>query len=287
MTGQAQEMWIATQGETLHVLVDGSDGQPTVLLLHGFLGSSRWFDRLVPLLRPDYRVVRVDLAGHGGSTDHDRLRSPMDQARYLSFVVDQLHLSPIATVGHSLGANVAIAAAESGVVIGDLVILGEGPDYSVATPPWINRVLRAPVIGPQIWKRLPEVAIRRAVSQFFAKGFDTHAAFDDPRQPVLDTRAVSHRTFVRTQDDKEQYVAVLSLAARIRELGLRALVIFGDQDHVFDSGESLRIYAANPNVTTALLPGVGHASMLEAPAEIATAIRRFIGNDGTGTLPHS
>jgi pimeloyl-ACP methyl ester carboxylesterase len=276
VTDRSRDHDVESAGETLHVQIDGEDGRPEILLIHGFLGSSRWFDRLVPLLRSSYRVVRVDLAGHGRSTDNTAQRSPADQARHVGQVVDRLGLEPVATVGHSLGANVAVAMAESGAPTGDLVILGEGPDYSVATPPRLNRVLRAPIIGPLIWDHLPDRAVRQALRQFFAPGFDLGAVFDNPRQAVRDARAVSHRTFERTQAQKEHYAAQQSLHHRVAGLDQRALVVFGDQDDVFKATESLQMFDTIAGIQTRLLKGVGHSSMLEAPDDVADAIVHFL-----------
>jgi pimeloyl-ACP methyl ester carboxylesterase len=280
MTGPDQDFHIAVGGETLHARLDGPAERPTLLLLHGLLGSTRWWDRLVPLLQPEYRIARIDLAGHGRSTDDTEQRAPEDQARFVRAALEHLDLDPVATVGHSLGANVAIALAESGAPTGALVVLGEGPDYSVANPPWTNRVLRAPIVGPLIWDHLPDSAIRQAIAQFFAEGFDFGAAFDDRRQPVLDVRAVSHRTFERTQTQKEHYAAQLGLHHRIARLERRSLVVFGDRDRVFAPQEALRIYETVPRIETRLLPGVGHSSMLEAPEQVAGVITRFVSEEG-------
>jgi pimeloyl-ACP methyl ester carboxylesterase len=280
MTGPIQDLHVDAGGEILHARLDGADDRPTLLLLHGLLGSTRWWDRLVPLLQPDFRIARVDLAGHGRSSDHTARRAPQDQARFVRAVLDHLHLDPVATVGHSLGSTVAIALAEAGAATGALVVLGEGPDYSVANPPWTNPILRSPIIGPMIWDHLPDSAIRQAIAQFFAKGFDVGAVFDDRQQPVLDVRAVSHRTFERTQTQKEHYAAQLGLHHRIARLERRSLVVFGDRDRVFAPQEALRIYETVPRIETRLLPGVGHSSMLEAPEQVAGVITRFVSEEG-------
>src|SRR5487761_1306467 len=40
---------------------------PTLLLLHAAMGSARRYFAWVPALARHYRVVRMDLSGHGGS----------------------------------------------------------------------------------------------------------------------------------------------------------------------------------------------------------------------------
>ena len=52
---------------SLHCLVWGDDGAPTVLLVHGNGGHAHWWDVLVPFFVPGYRLVAPDLRGHGES----------------------------------------------------------------------------------------------------------------------------------------------------------------------------------------------------------------------------
>jgi pimeloyl-ACP methyl ester carboxylesterase len=54
--------------ETVQLREDGPADAPPIVLVHGFLGSMRWFDRLIPLLSNDFRLIRTDLIGHGPNT---------------------------------------------------------------------------------------------------------------------------------------------------------------------------------------------------------------------------
>src|SRR5262245_36119765 len=56
-----------TDGD-MHVVVDGTTDAPVLLLIHGSGGSTAWWDPTVPALSEVFRVVRVDLLGHGSST---------------------------------------------------------------------------------------------------------------------------------------------------------------------------------------------------------------------------
>src|SRR5260370_30494129 len=51
----------------MHVVEDGRPGGPAVLLIHGTAASAAWWDPVIPQLAGAYRVIRVDLAGHGRS----------------------------------------------------------------------------------------------------------------------------------------------------------------------------------------------------------------------------
>lgn len=276
MSNPLKEFLIPCGGESLNVRVDGRTDGPILLMIHGFLGSLRWFDRLVDELGEDVQVIRMDLAGHGASTDHSDARTPTDQADYISRALEHLAVTPDMTIGHSLGADVAIGLAELGVDTGPLVLLDEGPDYSLANVPIANRLLRAPWLGSWLWQNLPDRAILNAVSQFFAKGFPIFESFSDKDTPVRDARTVSHRTFLQTQVGKEMYVADSPLDERLRVLDHRALVIFGSADDVYKATDSLARYQEVPKVHVELLQGVGHSPMLEAAPQVAKLLNGFL-----------
>lgn len=96
----------------LHALVDGPDGAPPVLLLHGITASVRTWDWLVPDLAQRYRVIRLDFRGHGRSG-----RAP-GQYHLPGYVSDaatacrQLADGPCTVIGHSLGGGTAAALAQ-------------------------------------------------------------------------------------------------------------------------------------------------------------------------------
>jgi pimeloyl-ACP methyl ester carboxylesterase len=61
---------MAPQAETpmtLHALEDGQTCEPPLLLVHGFLTSHRHWDNNLGM-RQHFRLIRVDLPAHGGST---------------------------------------------------------------------------------------------------------------------------------------------------------------------------------------------------------------------------
>src|SRR4051794_38393617 len=95
---------------SVHVRIDGPADAPPVVMLHGFSGSLHWFDRVVPLLSDDYRLIRIDLAGHG-STGGRAQDAPV-QIRVVGAVLDELDIRDAAVLGHSFGADVAAGLAE-------------------------------------------------------------------------------------------------------------------------------------------------------------------------------
>ncbi|OPX13348.1 alpha/beta fold hydrolase [Mycobacterium sp. AT1] len=260
----------------VHVRKDGPEEGPAIVLVHGFLGSMHWFDRLVPLLSNDFRVIRTDLIGHGASSDTEGGHSPEQQGRVLKHVLEHLGVTGGTLLGHSLGADVAIAALEQGLIADDLVVVNEGPDYSTFNRNRINLLLRAPLIGPALYRILPTAAIHTAVATFFAPGFPVAGAFDAPLQPVWDVHKVKYRCFLASQVQKERYVADRPLDQRISALGIPTLVLFGERDQVYRSASSTLRYRAVANATVETVADAGHSPILESPEWTAETIRHFL-----------
>ena len=95
---------------------DLSGAGPLAVLVHGITEDRRSFDPLLPLLRPHYRVLTVDLRGHGESPAADSYRLD-EMAADIAALVEQVGgdgaragTAPL-VVGHSLGGAVAAAYA--------------------------------------------------------------------------------------------------------------------------------------------------------------------------------
>lgn len=93
-----------------------SGSGPLLVLIHGITENRHVFDPLLPLLEPHYRVLAVDLRGHGDSPSADDY--PLDvMAADVADVVARLDADPDdpghapMIVGHSLGGIVAAAYA--------------------------------------------------------------------------------------------------------------------------------------------------------------------------------
>ena len=104
---------IKHQGESLYATVDGykvhflawnldEKALPVLMFVHGFGGSTYWWDFLVPFFTDRYRVVAVDLPGMGKS---EGLPDYHDEcfARGILGVIEEYSLAPLTITGHSYG----------------------------------------------------------------------------------------------------------------------------------------------------------------------------------------
>lgn len=121
----------------------------TVILLHGFSWHRLpWLTEFVPWLQPTYNLLQFDFRGHGASDDAvitlgtDEQRDVAAAVRF----VESRGLGPIALMGVSMGASVAIMAAP------DLPVAAVVADaaYAELHNPIENRMRegRYPLAGP-------------------------------------------------------------------------------------------------------------------------------------------
>ena len=86
------------------------EGTPTLVLCHGFTGSSLDFALEVDALASDRRVVTLDQRGHGASTGTGRLEGyTIEQLTAdLSSFIEALGDGPVDLLGHSMGGRVVM-----------------------------------------------------------------------------------------------------------------------------------------------------------------------------------
>ncbi len=85
---------------------------PAVVLLHGFLESGEVWKSFSRRLGESFRVISIDLPGHGNSDNIGNLHTIDEMAEAVRQVLKSLEIPGCLMVGHSMGGYVALAFAE-------------------------------------------------------------------------------------------------------------------------------------------------------------------------------
>ncbi|OYQ43899.1 alpha/beta fold hydrolase [Flavobacterium aurantiibacter] len=85
---------------------------PALVLLHGFLEDRSMFEPFLELWSKTYKVIAVDLLGHGETESKGYVHTMEDQADMVVDLLDQLKIKNAVFLGHSMGGYVALAVAE-------------------------------------------------------------------------------------------------------------------------------------------------------------------------------
>ena len=86
--------------------------EQTIVLLHGYLESKEMWDELSDFLSEKYKVICIDLPGHGKTKTFGIEHSMEFMADVVNIVIEELNISKFLLVGHSMGGYVSLAFTE-------------------------------------------------------------------------------------------------------------------------------------------------------------------------------
>ncbi len=99
--------FVAADGYNWHVQEMGDASAPVCLLLHGTGAATHSWRGVIPLLAEQYRVIALDLPGHGFTRPNNNRKVTLDgMAGSLAALLSALNITPSLIVGHSAGAAI-------------------------------------------------------------------------------------------------------------------------------------------------------------------------------------
>jgi pimeloyl-ACP methyl ester carboxylesterase len=257
----------------LHLVQDGPADGPALVLVHGLAGSTAWWGPVVPTLAQNFRVIRVDLAGHGRSPIARHGYDTAAHARNVAAALDELGVTRFALVGHSTGGYVATALAEQRRdAVAALTVIDTGPSPKAIIPQGVlSRLALFPVPGRLLWRVQSEATIRKLLraGAFFRE-------VDIPREVIESIQGMTHNAFARTAAGSLDYMRTCSVPDRLSSLGLPVQVIFGAEDRRYRASSSADEYRVVPDARIELLEGVGHTPMMEDPPATGRLLADFM-----------
>jgi len=286
----------ADDGTRLSVLDSGPRDAPAIVLVHGLSLTHEIWDLQRRALEQTYRVVTLDLRGHG---DSDDAASGDYRAEAIGgdvcAVIDTLVGQRCIIAGHSLGGMAVLAALDrrsdllehqvAGVALvntaASAVVLGLGGGTIAAGVAFLRERARSTRVGRALYGGLDDQGLPRGndlatlVTRALGVGADSpDEAVRQVRRLVLDSRPHVSGALWRT-------VGTLDQLRVARNITVPALIIAGALDRLLPVQHSRRLAEALPDAELVELPGVGHVAMLERP-DVVTALldgfaRRVLG----------
>ena len=260
-----------------------TEEKPAIVLLHCYSCSLHWWDTMAPeLVKRDYRVIRMDLLGHGGSEKPSSGYSIDAQASLVAGALRELDIDGAVVVGHSMGGAVATALAESASELVDrVVVMDSTPKPGLGSLGLLAQIQYVPVIGEASF-RLGRVGpwsnsvIKSGYGQAFAPDFDLADGFENPDQVVEDFEAMTYTSFDQARGATDDFIEERPLTDRLTAAAVPVMAIVGSEDQVFDDPSAvLDEYAQIPGAVTREIEGSGHSPNVEAPEETAGLIDDF------------
>lgn len=92
-------------------IVQSGAGDVALVFVHGWSCDKSYWENQLKTFSPKYKVVTVDLAGHGGSGLERSDYTVQMFGSDVAFVVNELELKRVVLIGHSMGGSVILEAA--------------------------------------------------------------------------------------------------------------------------------------------------------------------------------
>lgn len=233
-----------------------------LLLLHGFTQTGRGWDEVARHLGGErYRPLAPDLRGHGAAAS----RRPIDFEACVADVAG-LAADRFALAGYSMGGRLALHVALAHPErVSRLVLVSATAGIEDAGQRASRRATDGELAAWMEPRLMTEVADRWGAQPLFAGQTPEVAAAaraDRLRNDPLHLAAALRGIGTGSMEP---------LWGRLGELELHVAVVVGERDEKFVA-LGRRLAGALPRGELTIVPGVGHALPLEAPAAVAAAI---------------
>ncbi|MGC2123432.1 MAG: alpha/beta fold hydrolase [Xanthobacteraceae bacterium] len=257
-------MKVKANGITINYQIDGPDSAPCLVFSNSLATSLAMWDEQAAALKNSYRVLRYDQRGHG-ATD-----APAGRYSYDTLLADALGLLDALAIkkahfaGLSMGGATALGLAERHPERFDRIIVCDSPCQSTpqSSQQWAERIVIAQKQGIDA---LVELTVSRWVPPEIVAKNPPHV--DKIRAMIRDTPVNGFIGCAAALADHDYASAVATVTRP-------ALFLVGEKDAPAPAMRKLN--EKLPGSRYVEIPGAGHISNMDRPAEFNRAIREFL-----------
>jgi len=258
------EKQITFRGKSINFTIKGKG--KTIVLLHGFLESSKIWDTFSKKLSKKFKVICIDLPGHGRTENIAESHSMELMADVVKSVLDDQKVKACVMVGHSMGGYVTLAFAEKYQEILSGICLFHSAAHADSEEAKTNRDRTIKAVSNDhtgfIQRFIPDLFANSSIAKF-KKEID-----------LLKKQA--------SQTQKEGIIAALKgMKSRTDKLGLLKdipfplLMIIGKEDSRIPVELALQQVSLPSHSEALILGNVGHMGYIEAEKITLIAVRDF------------
>ncbi len=246
-----------------------------IILLHGFTGSGRDWDLLIPRIAPEFKVYTIDLIGHGksGSPPLISYYETNSIVNQLKIIISKLTSNKIILIGYSMGGRAALSfAVKYPELVGGLIIesASAGIDDINLRNKRINADnLLAGFIESQPMEKFVDYWMSREL--FKTQKYLSEDKLNSLRANKLKNNPVGLANILRgfSTGKMPQLMDKLSL------IKSKAFLITGELDTKFTSINH-ELVSKFPSAEHKIIKNAGHNTHLEKPQEFINMINFFL-----------
>ena len=270
------EFFTIAAGISVHVWDtkdEKSPESPVLVLLHGYLETMYVFNEFVEALKPRYRVIVIDLPGHGLTdsapvdADGNRVNTMDFATRVVAGVLDKCGVRKAYLAGHSMGGYVTLQALRTmperleGAILLHSHPLPDAPEKAQ------DREREKALIAAGKLQALAAASIPKMYDE------DNLRACDEKIRETIELcethdpeGIISCIEGMRTRPDQQEIML---------HPPVPLLLVHGDHDNFLPLETVAKFKTDFPAVQYQLIPDTGHNSFIERPDAAVAAIEAF------------
>lgn len=268
----ADSRFVAVDGVRVHY-IDVGHGQP-VVLVHGSNSSLFDWHGWINELRRDFRVIALDLPGHG-LTGPDPLKryTYVEQARFVGDFARTIGLRRYNIAGNSMGGSVAWHLALMHPDHVTKLILVDSVGLPRDEPrPFMFRLYGWPIVDHLLTIFTPRETVAMALHDAFGEADRVTNAEIDRTWTLLRRAGNREATRLRLQQQGDSD----GWESRLHDLRTPTLILWGQKDDWVRPKYGHRFDELIAHSRLIIYPGLGHMPMLERPRRTARDARSFL-----------
>jgi len=254
-------------GVRVHYRDQGRRDGPVLVLVHGFSASLHTWEPWVQRLGADYRIISLDLPGHGLTRAPEGFALPRSGfVDVVDEVTRKLGAEKFVLVGNSMGGGVTWAYALAhpdrvqGIVLVDAAGWRDRPADGKDEGPLVFKVLRNPV-GRALMKDLDTTALTRA---------GLRDAFEPQPDLATDAMVARYVEMARAPGHKDIILGLMSSSfdpasaatkEKLGKIAVPTLILHGDTDRLIPVAHAKLFGDAIPGSTVIIYEKTGHVPM--------------------------
>lgn len=265
--------FMAVDDLVIHYRDEGTG--PTLVLLHGVASSLHTWDKWVERLEPHYRILRIDLPGHGLTG-----KDPRVEDYDLAYMIDKLDkflnklsIDQMYLVGNSLGGYISWNYALHRPDRVKKMILLDSAGFPQDMP-FIMSFAAMPVIGGIGSLIMPKFIVDMNIKAAYG---DTSKVTDKLKQRYFDmtTRKGNRESLITAFRVMKEQSENPYLGSRVKEVDVPTLLMWGGEDDWVPLSILEQFQEALPDSQTIVYEGVGHMPMEELPVQTSRDAHNF------------
>lgn len=259
-----KEKFLWVDGSKIRYLESGTS-KDALVLIHGLGASAERWDRVIPLLEDDYRVVVPDLIGFGYSDKPLADYTPKFFSDFIEKFFAACNLQRPAIVGSSLGGQIAAEYASSHPSnIEKLVLVSPAGMMKQSTPALDAYIMAAMYPGKKSAKRAFEMmdGSGKSADEAIINGFVKRMRMHNAKMAFMSTLLGLKNSELIT--------------SKLQAITAPVLIVWGSDDPVIPIVHAAGFVSSIRNCRLCKMDGCGHTPYVHAPHAFAAKVLEFL-----------